>query len=53
MMRHQLEAIFSSLKFKSLIINITDEYFQRVSIRTYNQRLKNGLESKMNLNDLG
>jgi hypothetical protein len=52
-MRHHLEAIFASLKFKSRIINITDNFFPRVSTRTYNQCFKNGLESKMNLNYLG
>ena len=33
-MRHQLEAIFASLKFMSQIINIIDKlFFTRVSIR--------------------
>jgi len=34
-MRHQLEAMLASLKFKSQIINTIDKtFFQRLSIRT-------------------
>jgi hypothetical protein len=54
-MRHQLEAIFTSLKFKSHISNVIDKLFSPTCFNEDIKRVleKRGLENKMKSNDLG